>query len=280
MRTLILGFGRSAVPVIIELHSLFGYGVAAPASSALARRAALAIDDVAEAPSLLVGQEFGSEAHEAADYVILIVDPSDSEALRDATIVVDTARCACSGFTLALCSEPVMDDDLDATVQSAKLQSLRGTVDSLVVVKAGHRGDTSARITRVAYTLVAAPLGHRVNLIGLDLGDLKEALRGCAVAAVTRTDLSDTKMTGHTTGLDGHIDLTPTLAGNPRGLFCSYGAPPDRLRLEDFESVGSVIHEALQLVYPMHDLTIVPACLADSSLDRVSEVVTCLAFDS
>lgn len=276
MSTTVTGFGRSAISVITNLHSLFGVGVPSCASVPVDRHASIALG---ETSSLRFDDAFDTVSREIADFVMIVVDPDDADAVRDATNAARSSRIAGSYLVVALCSEPAMSDRLDSAVQSATLHALRAGVDSVVMVKTGSQRSNHAHVARVAYTLVSATLGHRANLLGLDLGDLKEALRGWAVATVTRTDLSDTTMTADTPEFNVRIDFTSTLAGNPRGLFCSYGAPPDRLRLEDFESVGSVIHEALQRAYPMHDVTIVPACLADSSLDHASEVVTCLAFD-
>lgn len=85
--------------------------------------------------------------------------------------------------------------------------------------------------------------------------------------------------TEDTAGFERRIYLAPQLPDNPRGLFFSYGASLDRLRLEDFESVGSLIRDELRLAYPMHDVTTLADCLADNFLYQASEAVTCLAFD-
>lgn len=246
----------------------------------MAKRAAFTIDGAAEPSSILVGEEAVIAARQTVDSLIIIVDQDDADAVHNATKAGEASRNAGAYLVVVICSEPADWMHLDTTMQLAIQHSLRTSIDSLVVVKTGWILDSDgAQVARVAYTLVAATLDHRINLIALDLGDLKEALRGLAVATVSRTDLSDTKMIGATAGFDERIDLTPALAGNPRGLFCSYGAPPDRLRLEDFESTGSAIQEALRRDYPTYDVTIVVACLADSSLNQTSEVVTCLAFD-
>ncbi|MBZ0070842.1 MAG: hypothetical protein K8I04_03820 [Gammaproteobacteria bacterium] len=280
MRTIILGVDCSAVSVIARLHLSFYDSHAVPTRSTLARQAMLTIDSTANAPSFLVGDELLATAGEAADYVMIVVDPNDAEAVHDATKAGEAARKAGSYLVMALCSEPVAADRLDATVKSTVLHLLRAAVDSLVVVKSGSHPDYDrAGVTRVAYTLVAATLDHRVNLIGLDLGDLKEAVHGWAIATVTMVDLAKANTTGDTPGFDGRIDIASPLRGNPRGLFCSYGAAPDQLRLEDFESAGSAIQDALSIAYPMCDVTIAVACLGDGSLGHTAEVVACLAFN-
>ncbi|MFZ5619606.1 MAG: hypothetical protein ACOY5W_01120 [Pseudomonadota bacterium] len=278
--TVVCGFGHSAVAVISEVRRLFLSGDSPLARITLARQAAFTIDGSADVSSVLVGEEAVIAARQTWDSVIIIVDQSDADAVRHAAKAGDASREAGSSLVVGICSELVASDRLETTLQPDMQRSLRTALDSLVMVETGsHPGNDRAQVTRVAYTLVAATLGHRVNLIDIDLSDLKEALRGWAVAAVTRNYCAETKMIGGASAFDGRIDLTPSLAENPRGLFCSYGASLDRLRLEDFESVGSVIQEELRRVYPMHDVTIVVACLADNSLDQASEVVTCLAFD-